>query len=218
MQTLTFFFALPPLIYLAVCALWFVNKGLVRPLAILPIASCFGICGFMLIAGGCHRTAHVQLLGWESDLTTADGNPRSLTLGATPEDGAEPALRIPGYPEDALRLRAENGLLRLSPGSGYDRSMAVFNDEELVMLEQGFPRLAHLENGDSILIGRSAGASGLRHLPSAGLMHISPHPGRSSEWLAVAAPAQRGQPVILRRLRDQKGRRSNLGPTRSWND
>lgn len=151
MQSLTFFYLFPSLAFLIVGASWVINRS-PGILGWIPVVSCYVACSAILILGGCQQKAHVKLTAVEMDLGSPE-SPREIMIGGAPESplGQDaPALEIPGYPYDALRLRRQGDQLRLVPGSGYNATVIVRSGGRIIPLSESGPYLYHLADADQI--------------------------------------------------------------------
>ncbi|MEM7697306.1 MAG: hypothetical protein AAF236_02750, partial [Verrucomicrobiota bacterium] len=63
-----------------------------------------------------------------------------------------PALEISGYPYDALRLIRQGDRLRLIAGAGYDATLVVENDGNIIPIRDNLPMVTALGDGDEIRI------------------------------------------------------------------
>lgn len=180
-------YALPALIFLAVAGLWYaaVQSGgrIRRSLSVAPVMCCYLVAAILLLSGGCHRIAHVKLEGVEVDLQSRSGKVRALVIGGADDEQA-PAIRVPGYPADALRLRLLGKKLLLAPGPGYRRDILVRNGGRLMSLEkEGTPKLVPLEDGDRITVSDQAGGGGkVEWTLGAGKYDLTPSGGKA-RWL-----------------------------------
>lgn len=187
MKVLSLLYAAPAVLFLVICGLWYLNRGLPRLLAAIPVIACYAVAAVLLILGGCNPVAHVTLEGVEVDLVDGDGKLREISLGGSGDIPSLDGIEIPGYPQDALRLRLDldKRALRLVPGTGYQRGLLVRTGEGLLPLENSrLPRLEPLQHADVIRLTPQAGGRVLAQWRLGdGKFDLKPGSAASPRWI-----------------------------------